>query len=388
MAAQDVVIIGGGVTGAAIAYYLAKQGVKPLLLERYSLCSGSSGACDQAVSMQSKNPGISLELALASRAMFPGLGAELDTDLEFCECGGMIAIENEQQLEVMRAFVARQQQNGLAVELLSGDEARRRQPAFAPSILASTYSPLDAKINPMKLTYAFARAAVRLGAEIVSNTEVTAIAVRQGRIEGVVTPSGIIPARVVVNAAGTWAAQVGQLAGVAIPIRPRRGQLIVTEAIPGFIHGELWSARYIVAKHNSELIRQEDPAAAELGVGLSVSIKEDGKLLLGGTRELAGFDKSTTPQATAAILRHAANILPGLRQLHIIRTFAGLRPYTPDGKPILGPVPEVEGFIIAAGHEGDGIALAPITGSIMADYIAAGKSHKALAELSIARFAR
>ncbi|HWR44736.1 FAD-dependent oxidoreductase [Sporomusa sp.] len=383
---QDIVIIGGGVIGAAIAYYLAKQGAKPLLLERFALCSGSSSACDQAVSMQSKNPGISLELALASRAMFPGLSDELANDLEFCECGGMIAIENEQQLAVMQRFVAGQRQNGLTVELLDGAEARRRQPALAPTILASTFSPLDAKINPMKLTYAYAQAAIRLGAKIDCGTEVKAITVRRAKVEGVVTQDRVISTHLVINAAGIWASQVGALAGLNIPIKPRRGQLIVTEAIPGLVRGELWSARYIVAKHNPELIRQEDPAAAELGVGLSVSVKEDGKLLIGGTREFSGYDAGTTPQAIAAILRHAANVLPALKQVHVIRTFAGLRPYTPDGKPILGPVSGLDGFIMAAGHEGDGIALAPVTGKIMAEYLAAGIRHKAITELSASRF--
>jgi len=150
--------------------------------------------------------------------------------------------------------------------------------------------------------------------------------------------------------------------------------------------GELWSARYIVAKYNPEMIRGEDPEAADLGVGMAVGQTPEGTLLIGGTREFAGYDTATTPEATAAILRHAVNILPGLAKIHVIRTFAGLRPYTPDGMPILGPVDGLEGFVMAAGHEGDGIALAPITGKIIADYIVDGTAATGLEELNLRRF--
>jgi sarcosine oxidase subunit beta len=134
------------------------------------------------------------------------------------------------------------------------------------------------------------------------------------------------------------------------------------------------------------MIRSEDPEAAELGVGMAVGQTPEGTLLIGGTREFVGYDTATTPEATAAVLRHAVSILPALAKVHVIRTFAGLRPYTPDGMPILGPVDGLPGFVMAAGHEGDGIALAPITGKIIAEYIANGTVAKGLEELNLRRF--
>ncbi|MDF2501763.1 MAG: Dimethylglycine dehydrogenase [Anaerosporomusa subterranea] len=352
----EVVIIGAGVIGSAIAYYLVKHGIRPLLLDQGDVCSGSSGACDKAISMQSKNPGLHLSMAMESAAMFPGLGEELDDDIDY-----------------------------LPVDLLSIEEARQRQPALSPSLLASTYSPADAEVSPLKLTFGFARAARKLGAIIHTGAKVTDIESSGGRVSGVVTSKGAFRADIIINAAGAYAPFIGRLVSLEIPIKPRRGQIIVTEAMPPTIFGTLWSARYIVAKHTPDLIRQEDPQAAELGVGLSLGQTQEGTLLIGGTRELVGYDSSTTPEALSTILRHAVNIVPGLKNIHIIRVFSGLRPYTPDGMPILGPT-ELAGFLMAAGHEGDGIALAPLTGKMMANYVAGGIESLAIQKLHLERF--
>lgn len=383
---SDVVIIGGGVIGTAIAYYLSKQGIRATLLERKDVCSGTSGACDKAISLQSKNPGPHLALALESAAMYDELGEELECDLEYKQGGGMIAIENTSQLSIIANFVERQKKSGLAVDLLSGEEARRRQPALSPHLVAATYCAADAEVNPLKVTFGYARAARRRGAIIKTGEEVRDIIAERGKVAGVVTAGGYYKTKVVVNAAGVYAPLIGRMVGIEIPIRPRRGQIIVTEAVPPLIHGDLWSARYIVAKYNPELIRQEDPEAADLGVGMAVGQTHDGTLLIGGTREFTGYDAKTTPEALSAILRHAAAIVPALRQIHVIRAFAGLRPYTADGLPILGPVDGLQGFIMAAGHEGDGIALAPITGKVIAEYIATGVMPQGMSEFLLGRF--
>jgi glycine/D-amino acid oxidase-like deaminating enzyme len=383
---SEVLIIGGGVIGTSIAYYLTKQGIKPTLLESRDICAGTSGACDKAISMQSKNPGLHLDLALESAAMFAGLGDELAADLDYHRCGGMIAIENARQLAIMEKFVERQKSHGLPVDIIGIEEARRRQPALSPSLVASTYSPADAEVSPLKLTFAFARAARRGGADLRTGTAVKDLLVEGGRVKGVVTDAGTFSADLVINAAGVWAPAIGRMAGLEVPIKPRRGQIIVTEAMPPVITGEMWSARYIVAKYNPEMIREEDPEAADLGVGMALGQTAEGTLLIGGTREFAGYEPQTTPEGTNAILRHAVNIIPALRKVHVIRTFAGLRPYTPDGMPILGPVDGLEGLVMAAGHEGDGIALAPITGKMIAEYVAGGVVSPALSKLSLSRF--
>lgn len=384
--AADVVVIGGGAVGTSITYYLAKMGANVVLAERNDICSGTSGACDKAVSMQTKNPGLPLEMALESVKLYQQLAEELVYDIEFEQSGGMIPIENEAQMAIMKPFIERQKSIGLNVELLSIAEARRIQPGFSPDLLAATYSPMDGRVNPMKLTFGFARAARQKGAIIKIGAEVQEIQINKGKVEGVVTSAGIIKTKTVVNAAGVWAPFVGKLAGLPIPIKPRRGQILVTEALTKPIPTEVWSARYIVAKHNVELLRKEDPVAAELGVGLSVSQSREGNLLIGATREFAGYDTNTTLDGLHAIVRHVTSIFPEFKKLNIIRTFAGMRPYTPDGMAILGPVEGIEGFIMAAGHEGDGVALSPITGKMIAEYIVKGEVAKPIKELGLQRF--
>lgn len=383
----DVAVIGGGAIGTAVTYYLAKQGVNVVLVDRNDVCSGTSSACDKAVSMQTKNPGLPLELALESLELYRTLADELEYDIEFQQCGGMIPIENEVQLAIMKNFIKQQRSIGLNVDLLDINDARKIQPSFSPNLVASTYSPTDGRVNPLHLTFGFAQAAKRKGAIIKTGAEVKEIITKAGAVDKIVTTAGDIKTKTVVNACGVWAPFIGKMVGLEIPIKPRRGQLLVTETVPAnFVTTEIWSARYIVAKHNVEMLRREDPVAAELGVGLSVSMSAEGYLLLGGTREFAGYDTNTTPEALTAIIRNATNIFPYLKNVHIIRTFAGLRPYTPDGMAILGPVKGLTGFIMAAGHEGDGIALAPVTGKIIAEYIVGGTEHKAFKELSLHRF--
>lgn len=382
------VIVGGGVIGTATAYYLAKIGQEVLLLEKDDLASGASGACDKAIIMQSKNPGIHLQLALKSAEIYKTLEAELDCRLEYANEGGMIVIETEEEMKVMRQFVNKQRAIGLDVHLLDGYEARQVQPALADHIIGATYSNQDAQVNPILLTLGFAIAARRLGASINCYTPVTGIKVHKGKVRSVLTTAGEIKTKNLINCAGAYAPQIGAMVGLDIPIQPRRGQLLVSEPVAKLIKGDILSANYIAAKYNPALLEKSADMATRLGVGLSLGQAESGNLLIGGSREFVGYDKRTTHQALSAIAENAMRIIPALKNIHLIRAFAGLRPYSPDGLPILGAVPSIQGFYMAAGHEGDGIALAPITGQIMAELISYGRTSVDLSLFNITRFTR
>lgn len=367
MQSTDVVVIGGGVIGCSVAYHLAKRGVSVTLVEKNDIASGTSGACDKAVLLQSKNPGLHLLMALESVKLFPRLQEELDMDIEFKNDGGMIVIYTEEQWRVMEQFVERQNKLGLAVQLLRKDEAKKRQPAFAQDIVGSTYSPMDGEVNPIYLALGFFQGAKKHGAKVILGSEVKDIKLEKGRVCSVITNSGDIKTQHVVNACGVYAPFIGAMVGLDIPIIPRRGQIIVTEPVPPLIRGDVNCARYITAKFRPELLGSDE--AARLGIGLSLGQTENGNLLIGGTREFAGYSKSTTHRALREVLKHAVKLVPALDGINIIRSFAGLRPYTPDGLPILGKVPGVQGFYMAAGHEGDGVALSAITGKILCEVI-------------------
>lgn len=387
MRAVDALIIGGGIIGTSILYRLAEQGLQVVLIEKGTLAAGASGACDKAIFLQSKKAGLHLKLAKESLKIYQQLEAELGVPLEFDQAGGMIAIETEAQQEIMKAFVSQQQESGIDIQLLSTDEARSIQPAFAPHLVGSTWSQEDGDVNPLLVTFAFAQAALRFGAEILTNTEVIGIRQQHARVTGVETSRGFIATDMVINAAGSYAPSIGHMVGIDIPVKPRRGVILITEKVPPMIYGNVLSAQYITSKHlQAKSSAGEVPS--QYGVGLSLGQTKAGNLLIGGSREFVGYNRSITPHLFQSIAEHAVNIVPELRGIRIIRTMVGFRPLTPDGLPIISSVPNLSGFIIAAGHEGDGIALAPITGLLVTNLIAGeGRYFNLTKTLSLERFA-
>jgi sarcosine oxidase subunit beta len=347
----DVVVVGGGVIGTAVTYYLARQGVDVCLVEQNDIASGTSSACAIGVALQTKPPGPKQELARASLDLYRGLTEELESDIEFANEGGMLVAENEEQLALIAKKAEKASKAGLAIELLSAEEAHQHQPNLAPHIVGATYCADDATVNPYKLAFAFVDAARRVGAAVYTETEVTAIE-RQGEdITAVVTSRGRINTKTVVNAAGPWAPLLAEMAGVDLPVKPRKGELLVTEPGPPLIHGVVVSAGYLLSK------AMPKGSNGGMTAGLWTGQTGRGNLLVGSTREFAGYDRSSSYEGMQALLHH------------ITRFYAGLRPASSDGLPILGRSSQVPGFVLANGHEGDGIALSPVTGKRIADLL-------------------
>ena len=375
----DVVIIGAGVIGGSIAYHLSLRKIGVVLLDKAGLGSGTSGACSGHIFLQSKRPGPHLRLAMESEKRFHTLQRELDFDIEYQDRGGMIVIENEKELAGLRLLVEDQKRTGLPVSLLQGDQAREMEPSLSEDIAASTFCPLDGQVNPLHLTLAFIKAAKRMGAKVFPHAEVMDMRLGGKRVAAVRTKFGDIEAGIVINAAGAMAPQIAKMVNLHVPIKPRRGQLLVTEAVPPILHRPLLSARYITDKY-------ETTGSASEGTGVSIEQTCNGNFLLGSTREFVGFDRRTTWEGTRRIAERTTRIIPELRKMHIIRTFSGLRPHTPDGLPVLGRVEGIDGFLMAAGHEGDGIALSPATGQLMAELVHAGRTAMDLKDFRLERF--
>jgi len=376
----DVIVIGGGAIGSSIAFHLARHKIGVILLEKGGLASGSSGACDGLVFLQSKKPGIHLELALASLKLFKNLADRLPMDMEFRQAGGLVVIESEAELEVMKSYVAEQRATGLEVSLLDAAETRRLEPCLAENIVGAAYSPMDSQVNPIRMTLALALGAKEGGAEIITDSPVTGMEQIGAGTWSVTAGRDVYQAPTVVNAAGVLAPQIAAMVGLDIPIKPRRGQLIVTDFEGVELNHCLISAGYIAAKFNPEIAR-------EAGQGVSIEQTKSGNLLLGSTREFVGFNRRTTLSGLKSIAARSSKIIPGLSAMNLIRSFAGLRPYTPDGLPCLGLVEGLEGLIMAAGHEGDGISLSLITGHLMAQLVVSGRTDIPLDDFNVARFA-
>jgi glycine/D-amino acid oxidase-like deaminating enzyme len=382
--AAEVVVVGGGVVGTSITYQLAKRGIKAALVERSGLGSGTSSACAMGVQMQTKTPGPKLRLAQESLSLYRTLEDELGRDLEFSNDGGMIVAETTDEADYLKAKVATLQAHGLEIYYLDRNEARATQPALSEQIVGSTYCPDDSVTSPLCLTVAFAEEAARLGARIHAYTPVTGLALRNGRIRQVHTSAGEIETDAVVNACGVWAPELAQMIGLDLPIVPRRGQIFVTEPAPPVFKGMVLAAQYLVSK---SMPSENGTLSDSLPAGVVSYQTRRGNVLVGSTREFVGFSQHVNQEGLRKLMHGMVKIMPMVRHLHVIRTFAGLRPAAPDGLPILERSAEIPNFYVAAGHEGDGIALSPITGMRMAQLILGEIEESMLAPFSSNRFA-
>ncbi|QEK12444.1 FAD-binding oxidoreductase [Crassaminicella thermophila] len=378
-----VVVIGGGIVGLSTAYYLVKAGKRVLLIEKNEIGNGASGSCDEMILLQSKEPGILLEMTLESLEMYKGLRKELKVDIEFQNNGGMVFIENEQELKIIEAFVKKQKQYGVNVEILDRKDVLKKQPYINKKIIASTFCKMDSQVNPLHVMRGLMIRSIALGLEFKKGI-ITKMDQKKDHWRVYFYNGEYVDTQYIVNTAGAWASEVGNLIGINIPIIPKRGQIIVTEKIPKIGETNGWSARYIVRKIKPELFQEEEDS--KLGVGFSISQTASGNYLIGSTREFEGYNKKTTYEALKIIINQGIYYFPILKKVHIIRSFAGLRPATPDGKPILDEVADKKGYFVAAGHEGDGIALAPITGKLMAKFINGEKIYYDINVLRLNRF--
>jgi glycine/D-amino acid oxidase-like deaminating enzyme len=361
----DVVVIGGGIVGAACAYYLCQAGLNVHLVERAFPASGTSRACDGLILLWDKSPGAELSLARASALLWAELADRLDLGFEYTRSGSVLLADDEISMAAGQARATAMSAAGFRAEVLDGASLHCLEPNLSLDLAGGVLFADDAQVNPQRATWALLSAALRRGLTLHPHAEVIGIRRApgsEGRIQGVITRAGEIAAEAIVCAAGVWSNQVAGLLGVALPIRPRQGQILVTSRMPGLIHHPLLEGGYVSTVQS---------AAADLQVALVAELTESGTLLLGSSRQFVGFDRRVLPAVVQAIAARAVRFLPVLarKEVKIIRAYAGLRPWSPDHRPLIGPVPSVPGFYLASGHEGAGIGLAPITGRLMAGWL-------------------
>jgi len=382
----DVAVIGGGIIGLSCAYYLSLSGKKVVLIEKKDIGSGASGACDDMILLQSKKPGIILEMALESLEIYKGLSNELDIDVEFENRGGMILIEDLDQLGIMEDYVNQQRKHGLKVDLIEKKDVKKKQPFVKDGVIASTFSDRDSQVNPLQVMRGFMIRGVEMGLSIMKHRNISSIKQMKDYWRLDFDDNAYVEAEYVVNAAGAWTVEVGRMIGVDIPIHPLKGQVAVTQKIPPLGKENIWSAGYIVSKLRPDLFKNKDDVYKRLGVGFSLTQTKEGNYFIGSTREKNVFEKGNTFEALNILINQAVDFFPILNNAQLIRSFAGLRPVADGGKPIISEVKDRKGFYIASGHGGDGIALAPITGKIITGLISNENIGFNLDELSFQSF--
>jgi glycine/D-amino acid oxidase-like deaminating enzyme len=373
MTHPDVLIVGGGVIGCAVAYELAKEGLRVTLLERAGLCAGASGANGALIWPQAMHRGVALDLTLACARLFSTLGEELGADIEYRRTGGMVAIETEAQWAQMTEYVAGQPAVGLHAELLDGAEACRREPLLAPDLRGAVFAEHGGTINPFRLTLGYAHAARVRGATLVTGTEVLSLLRRGDRIAGVRTLTGDVESGVVILAGGAWSGPLAATANLRVPVTPRQGMVVVTEPAP-------FRLRHVLKpiKSDRDMWRFSQPWPPDApgkpgydpnlppGKGMGMAQTVTGNLVIGSTSRFVGLDRSPTLAGIRYVLESARRIAPAIGQLRMLRTWAGFRPYTPDGLPLLGPAPGVDGLVLATGHDGSGIGMSPVSARLVA----------------------
>lgn len=355
---MDLVVIGAGTIGAACAYYAALAGLSVAVVDRGPVAGGTSGSGEGNLLVSDKEPGPELELARMSLALWGELAHVLPEDVEFESKGGIVVAEDGEQLSLLREFAAAQERAGVTVEEVGADGLRDREPHLAPGLAGGFHYPEDAQVQPARAAARLLESAGRAGARIFLGEEVTAVTTTpDGGVSGVRTPRRRLLTGAVVNAAGTWADRIAELAGSYLPVQPRRGFVLVTEPLPPLIRHKVYAAGYVADVASGD---------AELQTSPVVEGTPAGPVLIGASRERVGFDRRLSAEAVHRLAAAATGLFPVLAQVRVLRVYCGFRPYLPDHLPAIGPDPYVPGLYHACGHEGAGIGLAPATGLVIA----------------------
>ena len=366
----DVIVIGGGMIGLSIAYWLTKKNQTVLVLEKGStLAAGSSGAGDGHIYHNTKMPGYHTNLGFAGGEMYPSILEDLEDDCGFSAHCGSYLLCNEKEYEIVEKATRKMQEGGMDIRMLSGDELRQQEPCFSKKIYGASYAPSGGKLDPLKLVFAYARKAAGRGATILCDAEVTGVVIEDGAVVGVETPKGTFYGGAVVDAAGSWSGFLGKAAGLYVPVKPRKGQIVVSEGCAPMLKGPVTTASFFCAKFYPEMMQMFRRMTKELNHGTAIEQTSSGTILIGATNEWADFDKSNTIEGIEWLVAEACRAIPALRNVHFIRTFSGFRPYTPDHLPMVGATAHLKNYFFATGFEGGGVSLNPAVGRMVGELI-------------------
>jgi glycine/D-amino acid oxidase-like deaminating enzyme len=350
----DVVVVGAGMVGAACALYAARRGLRVRVVDRGPVAGGTTGAGEGNLLVSDKEPGPELHLALLSARLWGRLAGELGAAVEYEPKGGLVVARSAAALAALRDFADGQRAAGVVAEPVAADELDALEPHLTPGMAGGVHYPQDAQVMPALAAAQLLRAS---GAHLHTGRTVTAVLRGTGgAVLGVRTDRGDIHAPAVVNAAGTWGGDLAALAGVRLPVLPRRGFVLVTEPLPRLVRHKVYAADYVADVASDSAALRASPVVEGTAAG---------PVLIGATRERVGFDRSLSLPAVRALAAGAIGLFPFLRRVRALRTYAGFRPYLPDHLPAIGPDPRLPGLLHACGHEGAGIGLATGTGQLI-----------------------
>ena len=349
----DIIVLGGGVIGCSIAFHLARRGASALLVERGELGEGASWAASGIV-LPHPGRGALDRMANESFRMFPSLVGELlelgAVDPVYERTGRVDAALTEEECAELRAWLPGHEMVGIEAGWLDADEVRRIEPLIAEDVAGGLHVPESACVSGGLLANSLAQAAQSLGAQVVSGAGDCELVVEEGSVRGVRTADGkVFSTGTVVLACGAWSSRIAARVGLDIQVEPVRGQNLRLQLGEG--------TDLTVNVYHGETILVPRPG---------------GQVIAGVTIESAGYDSATTPEGIESIMDRSCRLIPALADAQMEQAYAGLRPATRDGMPLIGRSQAVRGLVVATGHHRMGIALSPITGRLVAEHIVDG----------------
>lgn len=362
----EVAVIGGGIVGCAVAYYMAESGVDTVLVEKNDIASGTSSKCDGNVTIVDKDPGFDSQMSLLSQELLLDLKKELNLPFEYRVHGSILVCDNDDEMQAATDWVKTQRESGLKFNVLTPKDIRKESPFFADDIPGGLECETDSLINPYLFCYSLIDKARTFGLDLKTQSEVTNIT-RDEEEFTIETTNGNVKAKKVINAAGVWAPFIGKMLDLDIPIIPRKGHILVGSRQQPVMMRNVMEFGYLMNKFGRKRIADE--RTAEHGVALVLEPTESQNFLLGSSRQFVGYDSSIDIQVVETVARRGLRFFPKMNDFKMIRAYTGFRPWTEDHLPIVSAVEEVPGFYIAAGHEGDGISLATGTGKLMEEIV-------------------
>jgi sarcosine oxidase subunit beta len=369
----DVAIIGGGLMGSSAAFFLRQRGLSVALLETDKVGRQASGTNFGNVRRQGR-PIFQLPLANRASAIWRKANELLGADVEYLQSGHIRVCfrDRPENIGAMEDYAAKAREEGLDLELLSGNALRERFPFLGPEVLAGSYSAMDGHANPRLAAPAFARAAVRLGAQLFEDTRIVHAA-KQGADFVLEADDGRrFRAPILLVTAGAWAGKIVSQFGEALALTPRAPTMTVTEPVPYAIPPAVGVMTPL--EHETVYFRQV----------------ARGNVVLGGSTRAPSYPDEyrsyVLPENTLSQLHHIRRLAPGLGALQVIRVWTGIEGYTDDSLPVMGPSGQVPGLFYAFGFSGSGFQIGPGVGETMAELIANGTTDIPIAAYSIARF--